>query len=117
VPVGATPERGEASGDLPVARKEELRGFLERSLTQGTDPWSAGEFGLSAGRFSLKSPSARAGSRRGSPCARAGRALLGRGGVRARALSSGGPRGLGRAVSLKFSFFESKSMWLMISCK
>jgi hypothetical protein len=31
--VGATPEHEEASKDLLVAMKVELRGFLERSLT------------------------------------------------------------------------------------
>jgi hypothetical protein len=49
--VGAAPECGEAPGDLPVARKEELRGFLERSLTQGTILRSAGVFGLSVVRL------------------------------------------------------------------
>jgi hypothetical protein len=61
VPVGATPELGEASGDLPVAREEDLGGFRERSLSQGAVPWIAGEFGVSAGRFSHFCPNARAG--------------------------------------------------------
>jgi hypothetical protein len=50
--VGAAPELGEASGDLPVAREEDLGGFRGRSLSQGAVPWIAGEFGVSTGRFS-----------------------------------------------------------------
>jgi hypothetical protein len=61
VSVGAAPERGEESRDLPVVMEVELRGFLERSLTQGTVRRSAGEFGLSAGRFSQNRLSARVG--------------------------------------------------------
>jgi hypothetical protein len=88
VPVGAAPEHGEESGDLPVVTEVEPRGFLERLLTQGTVCRSAGEFGLSTGRFLQNCLSARAGYLRGPPCACAGHALLGLGG-----------EGLGRAVS------------------
>jgi hypothetical protein len=74
VSVGAAPERGEESGDLPVVTDVELKGFLERSLTLGTVRRSACEFGLSTGRFSQNHWGARAGCLRGPPCARAGRA-------------------------------------------
>jgi hypothetical protein len=79
VPVGATPERKKASRDLPIAREVEQRGFLVKFATQRTILRITGEFGLSTGRFSQNRPSARAGFLHGPPCARAGRALLGRG--------------------------------------
>jgi hypothetical protein len=97
VSVGATPERGEEYGDLPIVSEVELRGFLERPLARGTVRRSVGEFGLSAGRFLKNCLSARAGCLRGPPCARAGLALLGL-----------GSEGLGRG-QLSFLFFLSES--------
>jgi hypothetical protein len=78
--VGAAPERGGASRDLPVEKEVELRVFLERSMTQGTIYRSAGEFSLSAGSFWQNSQSARVGYPRGPPCTLAGCTLLGYGG-------------------------------------
>jgi hypothetical protein len=88
VPVGAMPKRREAPRDLPVAKEVEQRGFLERFVTQRTLHRITGEFSLSTGSFSQNWQSARASCPRGPPCARAGCALLGRGGEGWAALSN-----------------------------
>jgi hypothetical protein len=80
VPVGVTPEHGEASRDLPVTKQVEQRGFLERFVTQRIVHRITGEFILSAGSFSQNRQSSRMRCPRGPPCARVGRALLGHGG-------------------------------------
>jgi hypothetical protein len=80
VPVGAAPERGEASRDLLIANEVEQRGLLERFKTRRTVPRIVGEFSLSAGLFSQNRQRARAGYPRGLPCVCVDRALLGCGG-------------------------------------